>query len=117
MSSASVSALVPPTLPPPSTPPLPCPSGLPARNPLRRAAHFANYQNEDEEDEGDAAANAAHVGGSAARTLGPWSSAVELANAREAALNARQEKLQAGQLPAEPKVVWTPSRDVNLGPR
>lgn len=81
----------------------------------RRAAHFANYRNEEEEEGGDPNA-APHVGGSTARTLGPWSSAVELANAREAALNARQVKLQ-GAADRRRQVVWTPRHDVRLGPR
>ncbi len=47
----------------------------------KRAAHFARF---DEEDGGGLAAEEdVHVGGQEARTLGPWSSAVELVNQRE----------------------------------
>ena len=64
------------------------------------------------------------MGGSAAgaRTLGPWSSAVALVNAREAALEQRLKRKQGGggEEGAPPKrasVAWTPSRDARLGPR
>lgn len=54
-----------------------------------------------------------------ARSLGMWSSAVQLVNAREQARARREQALREGaDEPAmQPAVAWTPSRDVNLGPR
>lgn len=54
-----------------------------------------------------------------ARSLGMWSSAVQLVNAREQARARREQALREGaDEPAmPPTVAWTPSRDVNLGPR
>jgi hypothetical protein len=66
----------------------------------RRAAHFARFNAEEdgEEDEGEGAAaggaNNVHVGGKDARTLGPWSSAAELAEKRADAAAARKERLE-----------------------
>ncbi|GLI64150.1 hypothetical protein VaNZ11_007335 [Volvox africanus] len=82
----------------------------------RRAAHFANF-NADE----DTSENNVHVGSDQARTLGPWSSAMELVNAREKAQHDRQAKLQGikgateeGHL--EDEAEWQPRRDPALGP-
>ncbi|KAG2431299.1 hypothetical protein HYH02_013430 [Chlamydomonas schloesseri] len=84
----------------------------------KRAAHFANFQ-----DEGDDADENIHAGGDQARTLGPWSSAMELVNAREKAQHERQAKLQAaagteqeGEAEADAAAEWRPSRDPALGP-
>ncbi|GAB4823302.1 hypothetical protein N2152v2_010348 [Parachlorella kessleri] len=83
----------------------------------RRAAHFAKYEDEEDgQEEGDNV----HVGGTQARNLGMWSSAVELVNAREQARQKRQEALLHGDdadRPQQPAVHWVPSRDVRLGPR
>lgn len=84
----------------------------------RRAAHFANYAGEDE-GSGDSGANP-HVGGSSARSLGPWSTAVELANAREAQAERRKEKIMEdarGEAGAAPATSWQPKRDPALGPQ
>lgn len=80
----------------------------------RRAAHFAHFKDEDEE-EGDNV----HVGSNEARTLGPWSSAVELVNARSKAQAAREDKiLQKGkEMQDIEDVQWVPTRDLELGPR
>uniref|UniRef100_A0A7S3QLR1 F-box/LRR-repeat protein 15-like leucin rich repeat domain-containing protein n=1 Tax=Dunaliella tertiolecta TaxID=3047 RepID=A0A7S3QLR1_DUNTE len=95
----------------------------------RRAAHFANYAEDDPTDDN------VHAGGKEARTLGPWSSAVELVNAREQAAEQRRLKMagkQRGEAEeAEEKgeaeeeaerllesiAAWRPSRDPKLGPR
>lgn len=55
----------------------------------RRAAHFAHFSSEGDDERNP------HVGGSNARELGPWSSAVELADAREAAMARREEEMRA----------------------
>ncbi|KAF6264728.1 hypothetical protein COO60DRAFT_17560 [Scenedesmus sp. NREL 46B-D3] len=78
----------------------------------RRAAHFANFGDDDAEGDGNV-----HVGKNEARTLGPWSSAVELVNARQAAAEQRNKQLQQGQQEEGADVAWTPSRDPALGPR
>ncbi|DBB02954.1 hypothetical protein WJX77_009284 [Trebouxia sp. C0004] len=77
----------------------------------RRAAHFANYAAEDDD--------TAPMSGKEARTLGPWSSARQLVEARSAAVAARQEKLlDASRVsPGKVAVSWKPSRDVKLGSR
>ena len=51
--------------------------------------------------------------------MGPWSSARQLVEAREAAVAARQEKiLDASRVsPGKAAVSWKPSRDVKLGGR
>ncbi|KAL6771752.1 hypothetical protein ACKKBG_A27680 [Auxenochlorella protothecoides x Auxenochlorella symbiontica] len=79
-----------------------------------RAAHFAHFSAE-----GDAPATGgeAHVGGTDARHLGPWNSAVELAEARGAALERRQEKLREAAGAAAAEEDWRPARDPSLGPR
>jgi hypothetical protein len=59
----------------------------------KRAAHFAHFSAAE-----DADAENIHAGGDQARTLGPWSSAVELVNAREKAQHERQ--VRAAQRPA-----------------
>lgn len=91
----------------------------------RRAAHFANYAAAEEDEDGAAAGGNVHVGGSNARSLGMWSTTVELVNAREQARAARERQLldggggadspagEAGAAAAQ----WVPSRDVALGPR
>ncbi|KAG2430452.1 hypothetical protein HXX76_009975 [Chlamydomonas incerta] len=82
----------------------------------KRAAHFANFQ-----DDGDDTDGNIHAGGDQARTLGPWSSAMELVNAREKAQHERQAKLQAAEETeqegeADAAAQWQPSRDPALGP-
>ncbi|GLC34657.1 hypothetical protein PLESTM_000222000 [Pleodorina starrii] len=88
----------------------------------RRAAHFAHFNDDD-----DAGDKNVHVGSDQARTLGPWSSAMELANAREKAQHDRQAKLQqaargrtaeegAGAEAEAAVADWQPSRDPGLGP-
>ncbi|EFJ52453.1 hypothetical protein VOLCADRAFT_86557 [Volvox carteri f. nagariensis] len=93
----------------------------------RRAAHFAHFN-----DDGDDGDNNVHVGSDQARTLGPWSSAIELVNAREKAQHDRQAKLQcqgqqeealfaegtssAAAAAAAGDAGWQPSRDPFLGP-
>ncbi|GFR40008.1 hypothetical protein Agub_g543, partial [Astrephomene gubernaculifera] len=81
----------------------------------RRAAHFAHFDDED-----DAVEDNVHVGSDKARTLGPWSSAMELVNAREKAQQDRQARLQEAA-PAEQEALseaagWVPRRDPALGP-
>ncbi|GAX78034.1 hypothetical protein CEUSTIGMA_g5476.t1 [Chlamydomonas eustigma] len=90
----------------------------------RRAAHFAHFKGDDDADN---AADNVHTGSNEARTLGPWSSAVELVNARQKAQAAREDKLQGRAVaavngeedPAQPvpKIQWSPTRDVSQGPR
>jgi hypothetical protein len=81
----------------------------------RRAAHFATWD-AGGEDEG------LHTGGSSARSLGPWSTAVELANAREQERAKREREMQNAsslgdiQAPSLPSS-WNPSRNWALGPR
>lgn len=62
-----------------------------------------------------------HAGGNEARRLGPWSSARELAQARENELQKRNEtilKRSKEQCRDEKEVNgWIPARDVRLGPR
>ncbi|GIL72169.1 hypothetical protein Vretimale_462 [Volvox reticuliferus] len=82
----------------------------------RRAAHFANFNADD-----DTSDNNVHVGSDQARTLGPWSSAIELVNAREKAQHDRQAKLQGikgttEEGHAEDEAEWQPRRDPSLGP-
>lgn len=57
----------------------------------RRAAHFATFD-EDGHPDGD---ENIHVGGENARTLGPWSTAYQLAEAREDAKAKREESIMA----------------------
>lgn len=59
----------------------------------KRAAHFATF---DEDPAFDVASNGGdniHVGGDSARTLGPWSTAYQLAEAREDAKAKREESI------------------------
>ncbi|KAK9831384.1 hypothetical protein WJX81_008255 [Elliptochloris bilobata] len=85
----------------------------------RRAQHFALYRNEDEPDQQDEL----HVGGSEARTLGPWSSARQLAEGRGAAAAAREAKILESARAAKAAAAdaaaleWQPRRDPTLGPR
>ncbi|KAI8464772.1 MAG: hypothetical protein J3K34DRAFT_525945 [Monoraphidium minutum] len=82
----------------------------------RRAAHFAKFEDAEAHEEGAEV----HVGGENARTLGPWSSAVELVNARQQAAAARQGKLLEAAKAAvgrQEEAAWSPSRDPSLGPR
>lgn len=82
----------------------------------RRAAHFAHFQAEEDNDN----AGNVHVGRDEARTLGPWSSAVELVNARERAQAARSDKLMSARRESAEGVAdveWQPLRDVAAGPR
>ncbi|KXZ44033.1 hypothetical protein GPECTOR_75g757 [Gonium pectorale] len=83
----------------------------------RRAAHFAHF---DDDDDGDAGEKNIHVGSDQARTLGPWSSAYELVNAREKAQMDRQAKLKEAaaeeQQAPDDAAAWEPSRDPRLGP-
>lgn len=59
----------------------------------RRAAHFATF---DEDPPGEAGGDDnIHVGGDSARTLGPWSTAYQLAEAREDAKAKREESIMA----------------------
>eukprot|EP00879_Flechtneria_rotunda_P026293 GHRR01028028.1.p1 GENE.GHRR01028028.1~~GHRR01028028.1.p1 ORF type:complete len:517 (+),score=163.65 GHRR01028028.1:303-1853(+) len=78
----------------------------------RRAAHFAHFSEENAQEDDNV-----HAGGNTARTLGPWSSAVELVNARQAAAEQRNNKLLAATRQQVLDVEWTPSRDPQLGPR
>ncbi|KAK9794646.1 hypothetical protein WJX73_008709 [Symbiochloris irregularis] len=77
----------------------------------QRAAHFAHFQAEEEDQDADNA----HVGGTEARNLGPWSSARQLVEAREQAKASRadrQKSKAAAGVPVSPaKVSWSPSRD------
>ena len=61
---------------------------------LRRAAHFAHFNGDDGDDAGGGSGGAGsgnvHVGSNEARNLGPWSSAVELVNARQQAQAERE---------------------------
>lgn len=87
----------------------------------RRAAHFATFD--------DLAVNSAknadnpHVGSNEdARNLGPWSSAVALANAREQQRSKRDEKIlqesrNSNTINKKAQKSWTPSRDISLGHR
>lgn len=59
----------------------------------RRAAHFATFEETNEEMEGDGDGGNIHVGGQDARTLGPWSTAYQLAEAREEAKAKREENI------------------------
>ena len=54
----------------------------------RRAAHFATFDDEPQQEAGE---DNIHVGGDSARTLGPWSTAYQLAEAREDAKAKREE--------------------------
>lgn len=88
-----------------------------------RAAHFATWDSGGGAGGADETANGdgIHTGGNAARGLGPWSSAVQLANAREQEREKRENKiLEAARgsngTTGKPSI-WTPSRDVALGER
>lgn len=92
----------------------------------RRAAHFATWDDpiageDDGSDQGTVDGDNPHTGGSAARTLGPWSTAVELANARERQRARREEGImtasRAATEPAGSLQPWTPSRSPLLGRR
>jgi hypothetical protein len=98
----------------------------------RRAAHFATWDDSTvgaEDEDGNGNGNGGenpHTGGSAARTLGPWSTAVELANARERQRAKREEGMitasraateQLGATPMGSIPPWTPSRSPLLGRR
>ena len=64
--------------------------GSPVRT-RRRAAHFAHFNGDDGDDGGSGAGSGnVHVGSNEARNLGPWSSAVELVNARQQAQAERE---------------------------
>ncbi|KAG2483984.1 hypothetical protein HYH03_017151 [Edaphochlamys debaryana] len=84
----------------------------------KRAAHFANFADDDE-----ARDDNVHTGTGEARTLGPWSSAVQLVNARGQAQQDRKARLQQQQQAAREAedalaeaADWEPSRDPSLGP-
>jgi DNA repair protein RAD7 len=94
----------------------------------RRAAHFATWDggiNNNNGTDGSVDADGVHAGGSNARELGPWSSAVQLANARKQEKEKRENKIleaareekttHDGQAAETP--IWTPSRDPSLGVR
>ena len=59
----------------------------------RRAAHFATFDEDPHEAVGGD--DNIHVGGDSARTLGPWSTAYQLAEAREDAKAKREESIMA----------------------
>lgn len=87
----------------------------------RRAAHFATFDTGGG-DEGGNRENDVHIGGEHARSLGPWSTAVQLADARSEAKAKREEKImnasrdgkKTGSYAYEG---WKPSRDLGSGPR
>ncbi|GBF91694.1 hypothetical protein Rsub_03998 [Raphidocelis subcapitata] len=86
----------------------------------RRAAHFARFEDGGAEGEEHGDDGNVHVGGDQARNLGPWSSAVELVNARQQAAAARSEKIMDAARKAvgqQEEVSWEASRDPALGPR
>ncbi|CAG9466254.1 unnamed protein product [Pedinophyceae sp. YPF-701] len=84
----------------------------------RRAAHFATFggDGEDVDAEGAAGGNV-HTGGDTARSLGPWSSARELVEARQRAAEERGERIleekRRLRMAAEAGDVlkWEPKRD------
>jgi hypothetical protein len=91
----------------------------------RRAAHFAVYDG-GVDAVGAAAADPAHAGasGAAARELGPWASATQLAGARPSQRRAREAKLAAAAralaeaaADAAAAPAWAPPRDPALGRR
>ena len=65
---------------------------------IRRAAHFAHFNDEgqDAPSGGRNTSSSVHVGSNEARNLGPWSSAVELVNARQQAQAEREDRIKAG---------------------
>jgi len=94
----------------------------------RRAAHFATWDgglNNNNGNDRAVDADGVHAGGSSARELGPWSSAVQLAHARKEEKEKRENKIleaargektiHDGQ--AAEKSIWKPSRDPSLGAR
>lgn len=87
----------------------------------KRAAHFATFDTGGE-DEGGNRENDVHVGGEHARSLGPWSTAVQLADARSEAKAKREEKIMNSGRDTKTKGTyayegWKPSRDPLSGPR
>jgi len=82
----------------------------------RRAEHFATFDAQAAEDE-PGGLGTVHSGGNDIRKLGPWSSAVELVEARKAAQELRMERLRQRDSKGGADVGWTPKRDVSLGPR
>jgi len=71
----------------------------------RRAAHFAHFQTEEDDEQQE---YNIHVGGSEARTLGPWASARELDERRADALEARKQKLLEMAREMKSDVEWEP---------
>ena len=82
----------------------------------RRAALFATW-----EEGSQHLVESVHAGGSEARRLGPWSSAVELANGREKELRKRQQGIEkkktVGGGRKGKRTTWVPKRDPKMGPR
>jgi hypothetical protein len=93
----------------------------------RRAGHFATWDGGAGADTTTTTTNNAtgadgvHAGGSNARELGPWSSAVQLTNARKLEKEKRENKiLEAARENTNSEKfisIWKPSRDISLGPR
>jgi hypothetical protein len=81
----------------------------------RRAALFATYT---DTCQGGREAEGVHAGGTSARSLGPWSSAVQLANAQEAERAKREKAITSGFAARQAGASrWTPSRrNISLGP-
>eukprot|EP01025_Chloroclados_australasicus_P053253 TRINITY_DN6254_c0_g1_i1.p1 TRINITY_DN6254_c0_g1~~TRINITY_DN6254_c0_g1_i1.p1 ORF type:complete len:485 (-),score=46.47 TRINITY_DN6254_c0_g1_i1:1182-2636(-) len=86
---------------------------------IRRAAHFANFEEENEETEN------VHTGGNQARELGMFSTAYQLEQQREQATRARENRLGESTQQniktdftanRKGKVVWKPARDPSEGP-
>lgn len=77
-----------------------------------RAAHFANYDARNDVVHEELVGGNVHTGGDDARTLGPWSSTVELLNMRDAAQSARQQKILGQYSTANKKngYIWEPTR-------
>lgn len=77
----------------------------------RRAAHFATW-------DAGAEDGGVHTGGSSARSLGPWSTAIELGNARDQERSKREREMHASSVgDFRAALHWHPSRDPSLGPR
>ena len=90
----------------------------------RRAAHFATWDaSAGDNNNDDNGTSSVHGGGQAARSLGPWSSAVQLAAARGQEKEKRDTKIReaAREKPtaaaAAAEATWKPSRDPSLGAR
>lgn len=81
----------------------------------KRAAHFATFDS-GAADTAEQGMDRIHAGGEDIRTLGPWSSAAELIEARQQALEQRAARIQEKAYGSSEDLEWTPRCDPDSPP-